>query len=87
MAKTGTDEYNSWVIGFSNNYLLGIWEGYDKELKIDKIDSKEIYRNIFSYLNDSSSFECNKKVKIYDNYMKDIYIPDILPKIKTLYVK
>lgn len=87
MAKTGTDDYNSWVIGFSDNYLLGIWEGYDKELKIDKSDAKELYKAIFSYLKDSSSFECNKRVKIYNNYTKEIYIPNILPKIKTLYVK
>lgn len=82
MAKTGTDDYNSWIIGFSNNYIVGIWEGFDKYIEINNIDSKLIYKSIFEKLNDDAIPPKNKKIKIYNDYYNYVYYPNILPKIK-----
>lgn len=51
--KSGTSEWDTWVIGFNPYYTLGIWNGYDDNRVMDKKEytyGKEIYQLCFNQL-------------------------------------
>ncbi len=39
-AKTGSTDYDNWMIGFNNKITLGIWVGYDDNSLIDNKDTR-----------------------------------------------
>ncbi|MFC7062293.1 transglycosylase domain-containing protein [Halobacillus seohaensis] len=47
--KSGTTDFDSWMIGFSPQYVMGVWTGYDDNRKITKARdhqySKEVWAN------------------------------------------
>jgi membrane peptidoglycan carboxypeptidase len=41
-AKSGTTDFDSWIIGYNKRIVLGIWTGYDDNRPIDNSDVKYI---------------------------------------------
>lgn len=57
--KTGTTNTDLWVIGYNKNVVLGIWEGYDDNRKMESQDNG-IHKNIWistmeEYLKDKNN--------------------------------
>lgn len=51
--KSGTSDWDTWVVGFDPYYAVGIWNGYDDNREIDKKEfetSKYIWRDTFNAL-------------------------------------
>lgn len=51
--KSGTSDWDTWVVGFNPYYSVGIWNGYDDNREIDKKEfetSKYIWRDTFNAL-------------------------------------
>lgn len=46
-AKSGSTDYDNWMIGFNKNIVLGIWTGYD-EPKIVKNSETKFIKNIWA---------------------------------------
>lgn len=38
--KSGSTDYDSWTIGYNNDLLVGVWNGYDFTKTLEKTDSK-----------------------------------------------
>lgn len=66
-AKTGTDESNSYTIGFNPNYTIGVWCGNDD-------NSKLMYKNISKKVFQTLANEINEKNIWYNppSYIKEI---------------
>lgn len=41
-AKSGSTDFDSWIIGYNNNIILGIWTGYDDNRKVNNKETKYI---------------------------------------------
>lgn len=41
-AKSGSTDFDNWMVGFNNNIVLGIWTGYDDSKKIKNSETKFI---------------------------------------------
>lgn len=41
-AKSGSTDYDGWIVGYNNNLILGIWTGYDNNRKVDNMETKYI---------------------------------------------
>ena len=41
-AKSGSTDYDNWIIGYNNNITLGIWTGYDDNRKINNNTTRYI---------------------------------------------
>lgn len=51
--KSGTSNWDTWAIGFNPYYTVGIWNGYDENMEMDKSEyeiSKSIWQNCFNTL-------------------------------------
>ena len=46
-AKSGSTDYDNWMIGFNKNITLGIWAGYDDNIVIDNSETRFI-KNIWA---------------------------------------
>lgn len=58
--KSGTSDWDSLVMGFNPEYLIGVWSGFDDNRQLDKeyyANSKRIYQETFNAL-----YENNKGV-------------------------
>lgn len=54
-AKTGTDSYNSYIIGFNPKYCVGIWNGTDDNTQlVYKNIGKSIFKNFVNALDDEN---------------------------------
>lgn len=40
--KSGLDDYNSYMIGFTEDYLIGAWVGYNNNIELTNITSKSL---------------------------------------------
>lgn len=57
-AKSGTSDFDSWVIGFNPQYTVGVWCGFDDSRYLDKQYynvSKHIFQDTFSSLYENAS--------------------------------
>ena len=41
-AKSGSTDYDGWIVGYNNNIILGIWTGYDDNRKLKNTETKYI---------------------------------------------
>lgn len=41
-AKSGSTDFDGWIVGYNNNIILGIWTGYDDNRKISNKETKYI---------------------------------------------
>lgn len=41
-AKSGSTDYDGWIVGYNNNIILGIWTGYDDNTIVNNKDTKYI---------------------------------------------
>lgn len=46
--KSGTTDYDSWMIGFSPKIVTGIWTGYDDNQAIQKVAEKNIAKEVWA---------------------------------------
>ena len=56
-AKSGSTDYDGWIVGYNNNIVLGIWTGYDDNTKVDNKETKYIkyiWANIMKEYNDKN---------------------------------
>lgn len=45
--KSGLDDYNSYMIGFTDDYLIGAWVGYNENIPLVNISSKALPKLMF----------------------------------------
>ncbi|BAC14973.1 penicillin-binding protein [Oceanobacillus iheyensis HTE831] len=57
--KSGTTDYDSWMVGYSPEVVTGIWVGYDDHRKITQVQettfSKQIWANYMEAIHEPSS--------------------------------
>ncbi|MCU9600210.1 transglycosylase domain-containing protein [Pallidibacillus thermolactis] len=46
--KSGTTDYDSWMIGFTPNLVTAVWVGYDKGKKMSRTDERQYAKNIWA---------------------------------------
>jgi len=46
--KSGTTDYDSWMIGFSPKVVTGVWTGYDNNQSIQKVAEKKIAKEVWA---------------------------------------